>query len=252
MGAAAVYEWDLLFPDLLDVFVLSVLPISTRRLFFARVLALTIFLGAVLIGTSILGTLFFPVVAICHASVPSAGPRTLSSHEWNLRRRQLPGIAGHPVNTVGPAGLPPHYTLSSRGLDDAVLAVLLFYPAVCHSIMPLLTSDSTAVSLFSALLVPGRLRAHPARAVRTAIFSQLAHTACNALMLMLSIVLLTYPLAYRRRVRQLIEGAGVIDNPSRTAAPLRHLLHTVILRHPAQRAVFTLLARPSFAHSASA
>ena len=40
MGAATVYEWDLLFPDLLDIFVLSPLPIARRRLFFARVLAL--------------------------------------------------------------------------------------------------------------------------------------------------------------------------------------------------------------------
>src|ERR1700761_3712928 len=44
MGAVTVYEWDLLFPDILDIFVLSVLPIPSRRLFLARVLALTIFL----------------------------------------------------------------------------------------------------------------------------------------------------------------------------------------------------------------
>ncbi len=45
MGAATVYEWDLLFPDLLDIFVLSVLPIEKKRLFFARVVALESFLG---------------------------------------------------------------------------------------------------------------------------------------------------------------------------------------------------------------
>ena len=63
VGAATVYEWDLLFPDILDIFVLSVLPIPSRRLFFARVLALAIFLCLVQIGTSILGNLFFPMVA---------------------------------------------------------------------------------------------------------------------------------------------------------------------------------------------
>src|SRR6266550_8352685 len=36
MGAATVFEWDLLFPDLVDVFVLSVQPIANRHLFFAR------------------------------------------------------------------------------------------------------------------------------------------------------------------------------------------------------------------------
>ena len=55
MGAATVFEWDLLFPDLVDVFVLTVQPIASRHVFFARVLALAIFLGLVLFGTSILG-----------------------------------------------------------------------------------------------------------------------------------------------------------------------------------------------------
>ena len=34
MGAATVYEWDLLFPDLLDIFVLSVLPIAEEAIVF--------------------------------------------------------------------------------------------------------------------------------------------------------------------------------------------------------------------------
>src|ERR1700754_1438115 len=61
MGAATVYEWDLLFPDILDIFVLSVLPIPSRRLFLARVLALTIFLCLVQVGTSVFGNIVFPL-----------------------------------------------------------------------------------------------------------------------------------------------------------------------------------------------
>ena len=63
MGAATVYEWDLLFPDILDIFVLSVLPIPSRRLFLARVLALGVFLCLVQAGTSILGNIVFPLAA---------------------------------------------------------------------------------------------------------------------------------------------------------------------------------------------
>src|SRR5579871_6660186 len=39
MGLATVFEWDLFFPDLLDVFVLGNLPISGRSVFMARVIA---------------------------------------------------------------------------------------------------------------------------------------------------------------------------------------------------------------------
>jgi hypothetical protein len=244
MGAAAVYEWDLLFPDLLDVFVLSVLPISTRRLFFARVLALTIFLGAVLIGTSILGTLFFPVVA----DLPRFGYHLLAHAlsvlmSGTFAAASFLALQGILLNTVGQRVFRRITPFLQGGSMMLLLAVLLFYPAVCHSIMPLLTSDSTAVRCFPPFWFLGvyeRILQGPSA---LPIFSQLAHTACNALMLMLLIVLLTYPLAYRRRVRQLIEGAGVIDNPSRTAAPLRHVLHTVILRRPAQRAVFHFVSQ---------
>ena len=234
MGAAAVYEWDLLFPDLLDVFVLSVLPISTRRLFF----------GAVLIGTSILGTLFFPVVA----NLPRFGYHLLAHAlsvlmSGTFAAASFLAMQGILLNTVGQHVFRRITPFLQGGSMMLLLAVLLFYPAVCHSIMPLLTSDSTAVRCFPPFWFLGvyeRILQGPSA---LPIFSQLARTGCNALMLMLSIVLLTYPLAYRRRVRQLIEGAGVIDNPSRTAVPLRHLLHTAILRRPAQRAVFHFVSQ---------
>ena len=244
MGAAAVYEWDLLFPDLLDVFVLSVLPISTRRLFFARVLALTIFLGLVLIGTSILGTLFFPAVA----NLPRFGTHLLAHAlsvlmSGTFAAASFLALQGILLNTVGQHVF-RRITPFLQGCSTMLLlAVLLFYPAVCHSIMPLLTSDSTAVRCFPPFWFLGvyeRILQGPSA---LPIFSHLARTAYIALLVMVSIVLLTYPLAYRRRVRQLIEGAGVIDNPSRAAAPLRHVLHTVVLRHPAQRAVFHFVSQ---------
>ena len=244
MGAAAVYEWDLLFPNLLDVFVLSVLPISTRRLFFARVLALTIFLGLVLVGTSILGTLSFPVVA----DLPRFGYHLLAHAlsvlmSGTFAAASFFALQGILLNTVGQHIFRRITPLLQGGSMMLLLAVLLFYPAVCHSIIPLLTSDSTAVRCFPPFWFLGiyeRILQGPSA---LPIFSQLARTACSALLLMLSIVLLTYPLAYRRRVRQLIEGAGAIDNPSHAAAPLRRILHTVILRHPAQRAVFHFVSQ---------
>src|ERR1700678_2198869 len=75
MGAVTVFEWDLLVPSVLDVFVLSVLPIADRRLLLARVVAILIFLGLFLIGTSSLGTIFFPL-----ATEPADVPRAYAAH----------------------------------------------------------------------------------------------------------------------------------------------------------------------------
>ncbi len=63
MGVVTVFEWELLFPELLDVFVLSTLPIPGRRLFWARIAALVIFLAMFLVGMNLLGAVFFPLVA---------------------------------------------------------------------------------------------------------------------------------------------------------------------------------------------
>src|ERR1700761_5503099 len=63
MGLVSIFSWDLLFPDLVDVFVLSPLPIAARRLFLARIVAACVYLGLFLLGTSIIGAVFFPLLA---------------------------------------------------------------------------------------------------------------------------------------------------------------------------------------------
>ena len=60
MGIISVYEWDLFFPDLLDVFVLTPLPIRDRTLFEARVAAIALFIVGFLIDANMLAPLIIP------------------------------------------------------------------------------------------------------------------------------------------------------------------------------------------------
>src|SRR5271163_3493116 len=60
VGAVTVFEWDLFFPNVVDVFVLSSLPISDRELFRARTAAIAIFLLALIVGLNLLGMIFLP------------------------------------------------------------------------------------------------------------------------------------------------------------------------------------------------
>src|ERR1700689_1401458 len=60
MGVVTIFEWDLLFPDLLDVFVLAPLPVRIRAMFGARVTAIFILLGAALFDSSFLAPLVLP------------------------------------------------------------------------------------------------------------------------------------------------------------------------------------------------
>jgi len=244
MGAVTVYEWDLLFPDILDIFVLSALPIPSRKLFFARVFALAIFLTLVQFGTSILGTLFFPLAAEQYNFI-----RHLFAHfvavtmSGIFAATTFLSIQGILLNTIG-EGLFRRITPLLQGFSIMLLlAVLLLCPAVTGSLEALITSGSPTIRYFPPFWFLGVYEYLLGGASTPAIFRSFAQTGCYALLLMLACTLLTYPLAYRRRVRQLIEGSAATKTAARGTNSIRRLLHATILRHPSQRAVFHFISQ---------
>jgi hypothetical protein len=244
MGAATVYEWDLLFPDILDIFVLSILPIPNRRLFFARVLALAIFLCLTQVGTSILGTLFFPL-----AAEQFNFPRHLLSHfvavtmSGTFAATCFLSTQGVLLNTVGERVFRRITPLLQGGSIMLLLAVLLLCPTIAGTIHPLLTSSSTVIRYFPPFWFLGIYECLLAGASAPEVFHSLARTGCYALLAMLACTLLTYPLAYRRRVRQLIEGMAASNSRRRVNGPILRLLHETILRRPSMRAIFHFISQ---------
>src|SRR5580704_1725759 len=63
VGTVSIFAWDLLFPDLLDLFVLSPLPIVGARQFRSRIVAAVVFLGLFLLGCNALGAIFYPLLS---------------------------------------------------------------------------------------------------------------------------------------------------------------------------------------------
>jgi hypothetical protein len=244
MGAITVYEWDLLFPDILDIFVLSVLPIANRRLFFARVLALAIFLCLVQFGTSILGTIFFPLTA-----EQINFPRHLFSHFIAVTMSGMfaatcfLSIQGVLLNTVGERIFRRVTPLLQGASIMLLLVILLLCPTVIGSMEPLLTSGSMAIRYLPPLWFLGIYESLFRGASAPAIFHTLARTGCYALLALLACTVLTYPLAFRRRVRQLIEGSTATSTSGRTNNFIRRVLHATILRRPSQRAVFHFISQ---------
>src|SRR5258708_13442779 len=105
-----------------------------------------------------------------------------------------------------------------------LLTILLLHPTLSRSLEPLLTSSAPAVRLFPPFWFLGiyeRILMGPSA---PAVFHELARTGCYALLVILACPVFTYPLAYRPRVRPLIEGGSVLDTPPRTARPFPRLL----------------------------
>ena len=249
MGVVTVYEWDLLFPDLLDVFVLSVLPIRARRLFLARVLALALFLAMVLMGTNFLGALFLPLVAdlpsfrthlFAHAAAVLMGGCFASGVFLMLQ-----GIL---LNTLGERIFRRITPLLQGGSITALLTVLFLFPLVSHYLQALLASGNPAVQWFPPFWFLGVYQRLLDGEATLPVFRTLARAGCWATLLTCVTVLVTYPPAYRRRVRQLLEGTGSTDTRSwlgRSWLGLsgHALLHALVLRLPARRAVFHFVSQ---------
>ncbi len=238
-GAATVLHWDLLFPDLLDVYVLSVLPISGRRLFLARVLAVASFLALVMIGTSVFGLVCLPVVAelrnpllhfVAHGCAVFASGGFAAASFLMLQ--------GMMLNVFGAKSMARATPVIQAGSVVLLLAVLVMLPTITGSIEAIVMSGGWMVRCFPPFWFLGVYERLLGGAETPAVFSQLARTGCYALLISVAGMLATYPLAYRRRVRALIEGGGASPKRRGGSSMLQRWLHGLLLREPERRAIF--------------
>ena len=243
LGTAMVFQWDLLFPDLLDLFILSTLPLSRLRLLLARISAFALFLALVLLGTTGLTDLFFPAVA----DLKVGFFRHLLAHTLAV---SLAGLFAALLLVVLQSTLlclPSRRLLSTfiptlKTLSIVTLLTLLFlFPLTAHFLPDLL--GSPIARLFPPFWFLGLYHVILYGPVAQPVFHQLAHLAVDSIATLTALATLTYPLAYTRRVRQLIEGAPLPQQPSRVTAILRRILHRTIVRTPRSRAIFHFAAQ---------
>jgi len=244
LGMVTVFEWDMFFPDLLDIFVLTTLPIPDGRLFRARVAAIAILIAGFLFDANVLALLILPT-----ATDPPNLPRWVAGHVLAVLGSGLFSAAfilalqGLAVSALGER-LFRRLSLLLQGLSITVLLMLLFLFEVLSSAVPaLLESGSSYVLCFPPFWFLGiyqRLLEGPAA---LPIFAKLAQIGCVALLITVGLAMLTYPIAYLRRVRRLIEGPGSLDTRAWVAKPLDKLLHATLIRPPVRRAVFHFISQ---------
>ena len=244
MGAITVFEWDLLFPNVLDVFILSVLPISNRRLLFARVVAVVIFLGLFLLGTSSLGIMFFPV-----ATEPANVPRAFSAHVIAVTAAglcstaQVVALQGLLISVLG-ARVFRLFSSYLQGLLVMILSIVLFlFPMLSRSLAALIESGGTAMRCFPPFWFLGVYESILAGPSSLPVFTRLAHTGYWATWLSIVLAIITYPIAYKRSTRQAVEGSVARQTQSWLVPSLNHVLHGTVIRTPSKRAVYHFISQ---------
>ncbi|MDR3772386.1 MAG: hypothetical protein P4L26_03505 [Terracidiphilus sp.] len=244
MGIVTVFEWDLFFPDLLDVFVLTTLPIHDRKLFQARVAAIAIFVVGFLLDANLLAPLVLPA-----SFDPPNLPRLLLGHILAVLAAGLfsavfiLALQGALLAFLGER-LFRRFSLILQGLSiSALLMLLLLFPVLSAVVPVFLQSGSRLVRYcppFWFLGIYQRLLEGPSA---LPIYTQLVQTGCAALLITVAVAALAYPFAYLRRVRQLVVGPGTHDTRTWAARPLHSLLHATLVRPPVRRAVFHFISQ---------
>jgi hypothetical protein len=119
-----------------------------------------------------------------------------------------------------------------------LLTVLILCPMVMMFLQPLLESGSVAVRYLPPFWFLGIYEWLLAGSSTLPVFTALARTGLFATLLVVLLVVVTYPLAYRRRTRQLIEGSTTARGANWVSTSIGGVLHAVVLRIPQRRAVY--------------
>jgi hypothetical protein len=128
-------------------------------------------------------------------------------------------------------------------LIAALLMLFLLYPVLSGVTSAVLESGGVLAFCFPPFWFLGIYQCLMEGSSALPIFTRLAETGCAALLIAAELVLLTYPIAYLRRMRQLVEGPGTRDTRNWVAWPAYKLLHATILRAPNCRAVFHFISQ---------
>src|SRR6185312_16309574 len=230
--------------DQLDVFILTSLPIARSKLLLGRVAALAIFFGSILLGANLPGWAGFTGAADLRDAMfalPAAHAVAILMAGL-FASAFLVALQGVLVCLFGQR-VARRVSPIVQALCVLVLLTLLFLSLLLsHSLDVLLRSNSHAVFWFPPFWFLG-LYEHLLHGNATApVFSTLARIAVRATALVSIVAIVTYPLAYARRVRQIVEGVGM-RNPGARLKPFQGLLHATLLREPRLRAIFHFIGQ---------
>ena len=252
MGLVTVFEWDLFFPDLLDIQVMGTLPVRSRRVFMGRVAAIGVLIGGFLFDANFLAPIVLPM-----STDPPNLIRFVSGHVLAVAASGL--FAAFSIvasQSVLLAALGERLfrkvSLLLQGTAVAGLVMLLLLFPVLSGVTPsLLQSGNRLVMWFPPYWFLGIYQNMLGGPEAMAHFQSLQRIGWTALAVVLSTAVCAYPVAYMRRVKYLVEGAVTRRNRSRTALPANAIAHTFLVRKPIGRAVFhfinqTLLRLPRY------
>lgn len=244
MGVVTVFEWDLFFPDLLDVFVLTNLPIRNRMLFLARIAAISIFIFGFLFDANLIATLALP-----SAIDPPDIWRFMGGHllavtmSGMFAAAMVLAVQAVLISLLGER-LFRRVSLFLQGLLIAVLVMLLLlFPVMSGTISAFMRGASGYAFYFPPFWFLGMYEWVLEGPQALPVYAELARTGFLATLATGAVALVFYPIAYWRRTNQLVEGLGTRDTRGWAAAPIDAVVHATVARTPLDRAIYHFIGQ---------
>ena len=240
MGAAAVFEWEMLFPDRLDFLILSPLPVKPLQMLGAKAAALLIFLSMFLVGSNMFGALVLPLVTqgsvfrqfFAHGvAVLMAG---LFSSLFFL------ALAGVLLCLLGAARFRALSPVIQMFSVTILLLLMMHYVKVGNDMQALLTEPLGATRWLPSLWFLGVYEVLLHGNAAPAFARPMAGYAVRGIVIVTVVVLLTYPTAWVRMRRMAIEGLSI--QHYRSSRWLRAGMHRFV-RRPGERAAFHFIGQ---------
>lgn len=244
MGIATVFEWDMFFSDLLDLFVLGTLPIPSRRVFLARVSSIAILLGGLLLDINVLASVVLPM-----AVDPPSLLRFLAGHLLAVMASGLFAAAfivalqSALIAVLGERTFRKFALFLECLIITIFVMLMLLFPVISGIVSEILRSNSQLALFFPPFWFLGIYQRLLEGTGALDIYNTLAQMGLAATLLATVSAVLTYPIAYLRKMHQLIEGPGHRSTISPILRPQQQLLHATLIRHPLRRAVFHFISQ---------
>ena len=240
MGLVMTYRWDGLFPDRRDYLILTSLPISGKRLFAAKAVAVCIVLILYGIATN----------AVLIVLVAMMEPTALLGHLAGVLGASVfavlffAAIQGLLVNALTPAAFSRISPTIQMVAIALLTTMLLVMPLLSASLRPLAENESALLEYFPPAWFLGIYETLSASGAAMPNAGAASWTAVRMTGLMALLVVLSYAVGYQRHARKVLEGIESGDLTPRWWSPAWNRALDLVLRTNAfQRAAFDFIGR---------
>jgi hypothetical protein len=242
MGLVMTLRWDSLFPDRRDYLILTPLPISTRRLFLAKAVAVGVILMLFAVAAN----------AVLILLIGFMEPRALVGHVVAVLGASVFAILfflalhGVLINLL-PTNTFRRVSPSIQMVAIALLIMLLLVlPLVGVSLRPLVLVNSSLLDYFPPVWFLGIYELLAPTNTPIPEVTMWAGRAVTMTALTVLLVVICYAAGYRRHSRKVLESFDAVDRPSRLWARTgKKALHFLLGTNPYQRAAFDFIGKIS-------